>query len=231
MFFGLQSASEPRSQLGTFSYNLRFPGEYCQAEIGLNQNWQRDYDPLTGKHIESDPLGLIAGLGTYAYVGGNPISRIDPRGLACNRVGCYTTPAEAAAAQGGNYLAYYQLACAGGDAYACFAEHVAANDSLLGHWATDRLRDPLRKKGCDNEATLNQIRTKLAQAYAAYLPADPAAAHWPDAQAIAQIHWDVFAEFGAPPSTFGPTLFGSSGGAWGAGIWCPNCVGPNPFLK
>jgi len=37
---------------------LRFPGQYYDAETGLNQNWNRDYDPLTGKYVESDPIGL-----------------------------------------------------------------------------------------------------------------------------------------------------------------------------
>jgi hypothetical protein len=30
-------------------YNLRFPGQYFMAETGLNQNMQRDYDPLTDR--------------------------------------------------------------------------------------------------------------------------------------------------------------------------------------
>ena len=37
------------------SYNLRFPGQYYRAETGLNQNYFRDYDPLIGRYIESDP--------------------------------------------------------------------------------------------------------------------------------------------------------------------------------
>lgn len=53
------------------------------AEIGLNQNWNRDFDPLTGKYIESDPIGLRGGsFSTYAYALGNPISNVDPTGEA-----------------------------------------------------------------------------------------------------------------------------------------------------
>jgi RHS repeat-associated protein len=62
-------------------YNLRFPGQYYQAETGLNQNWNRDYDPLTGKYIESDPIGLGGGINTYTYVDANPLAFTDRSGL------------------------------------------------------------------------------------------------------------------------------------------------------
>ena len=66
---------------GSATVNLRFPGQYFDAETGLHYNWHRYYDPTTGRYITSDPLGLAAGLNTYGYAAQNPLSTIDRDGL------------------------------------------------------------------------------------------------------------------------------------------------------
>ncbi len=66
--------------------NLRFPGQYFDAESGLHYNWNRYYDPDTGRYITADPVGLSGGINLYVYVQNNPINYIDPEGLIDNTV-------------------------------------------------------------------------------------------------------------------------------------------------
>ncbi len=61
--------------------DMRYPGQRYDAASGLNYNYFRDYESGTGRYVQSDPIGLEGGVSTYAYVGGNPISRVDPLGL------------------------------------------------------------------------------------------------------------------------------------------------------
>lgn len=77
---------------GNIEQPLRFPGQYADAETGYSYNYFRDYDPTLGRYIESDPIGLEAGINTFGYVRANPIAKIDPLGLmdfAANGMMCY----------------------------------------------------------------------------------------------------------------------------------------------
>jgi RHS repeat-associated protein len=88
--FGVNVPDENPSALGVFEQPLRFPGQYADKETNLNYNFFRDcYDPETGRYCESDPIGLVGGVNTYAYVDGDPLSYIDPSGLYLTTVQAY----------------------------------------------------------------------------------------------------------------------------------------------
>jgi RHS repeat-associated protein len=89
--------------VSTITNNLRFPGQYFDAETGINYNLNRDYNQAIGRYIEADPLnlGTISLLfpkrietlesffkyeprsqNLFVYVGNNTLKRADPLGLA-----------------------------------------------------------------------------------------------------------------------------------------------------
>lgn len=72
---------DPDGDLENFTLNLRFPGQYYDAESGLHYNYFRDYDPGLGRYIESDPIGLLGGSNIFSYADQNPLFKTDPRGL------------------------------------------------------------------------------------------------------------------------------------------------------
>ncbi len=66
----------------TIVNNIRFPGQYYDAETGFHYNYFRYYNPSTGRYLRPDPIGL-AGMdpNLYGYVLNNPVNFVDPYGL------------------------------------------------------------------------------------------------------------------------------------------------------
>lgn len=74
-------SQDPDGDSIPFVFNLRFPGQRYDSNTNFNYNYFRDYDPSTGRYVESDPIGLGGGVSTYSYVGQSPLQGIDPFGL------------------------------------------------------------------------------------------------------------------------------------------------------
>ena len=76
---------EARVRGARIEQNLRFPGQYFDAETGLHYNRARYYTPRWGRYLSPDPLGLAGGLNLYAYADNDPINRVDPLGRTGKR--------------------------------------------------------------------------------------------------------------------------------------------------
>lgn len=68
-------------------FDMRFPGQRHDAEGNQNYNYFRDYEPSTGRHPQSDPIGLSGGVSTYGYVYSSPLIWSDPLGLTAKEKG------------------------------------------------------------------------------------------------------------------------------------------------
>ncbi|MFY7809457.1 MAG: RHS repeat-associated core domain-containing protein [Fimbriimonadaceae bacterium] len=70
----------------SLEFNLRYPGQYFDSATGWHYNYFRDYEPGTGRYVQSDPIGLGGGVSTFGYVGGAPLRFSDFFGLTAEDV-------------------------------------------------------------------------------------------------------------------------------------------------
>jgi RHS repeat-associated protein len=109
--FGTTTVDEdPDGDGRPLTLNLRFPGQYYDAETGMHYNWHRYYGPNSGTYLKPDPLGGIfflrrkpiffvpallmapAEIHPYSYVTNKPLNNIDYRGLGPQIPGCDWVP-------------------------------------------------------------------------------------------------------------------------------------------
>lgn len=74
--------------IGQASDRFQYTGQVFMAP-GLYNYRARAYAPQMGRFLQSDPMGYSAGMNTYAYVGGDPVNRVDPDGMEWCLIGGY----------------------------------------------------------------------------------------------------------------------------------------------
>ncbi|QGX39338.1 RHS repeat-associated core domain-containing protein [Permianibacter aggregans] len=75
-------SSRGRALSGCWLWEKSPRGRNCTSGR-IEYNYFRNYDPVTGRYIESDPIGLSDGVNTYGYVQQMPTQLKDPLGLFC----------------------------------------------------------------------------------------------------------------------------------------------------
>jgi RHS repeat-associated protein len=178
--------------------------------------------------VEASIVGGTASvLGGGKFANGAEVAAFSYLFNYCAHDGCWTTKEERAYLDRGDFLGYYSKACEGNDLNACFFYGVASGQRP---GPSDTLLRGLLDQGYSfadaSKLVQSTIPLNLANDYANLLPQSEAQRAFPNAQDIAQYHWDEFAKYGLPASTFGGTPFGKSFGLVMPSLWCPLCQKP-----
>ncbi len=75
MSTGLESNPTP------YGYKAQW-GYYTDTETGLLLLTYRYFDPVTGRFLTRDPIGMEGGVNLYGYVGNGVVMKADPAGYA-----------------------------------------------------------------------------------------------------------------------------------------------------
>lgn len=72
-----------------FILRYRMAQQEYDQEIALYHMGARYYDPMLGRWLSEDPLGISGGTNLYSYAGNDPVNGRDPRGMGDCQIGGY----------------------------------------------------------------------------------------------------------------------------------------------
>ncbi len=142
--------------------HIRLPGQQYDEETGLYYNRHRYYEPLLGRYITQDPIGLRGGWNLYQYPL-NPVLKIDPLGLETLKC---IKPLHSLGGVGeksgpdiwGNPL-YHQYLCVsdGKDGYICGGQDQRGESGTDGLWGPGKASNDTKEGAgrCDSVETDN----------------------------------------------------------------------------
>lgn len=160
--FGADAANEdPDGDEIAFGFALRFPGQQATPESGLNYNYQRDYDAGVGRYVQSDPIGLMGGSGTFLYSLGRPLDRVDYDGLE-------TVVIKSGSVEG-NPFGHIAIATTGHGVYSYGTKHPYGSSTVdyIGSQLTERFVEVVRLKTSPTQeaAIRNSMEASRRQPY------------------------------------------------------------------
>ncbi|WP_312684561.1 hypothetical protein [Stenotrophomonas chelatiphaga] len=149
------------SVLANYGYDVM--GRLLQASdaAGCRRIYQRDYDAGVGRYVQSDPIGLMGGSGTFLYSLGRPLDRVDYDGLE-------TVVIKSGSVEG-NPFGHIAIATTGHGVYSYGTKHPYGSSTVdyIGSQLTERFVEVVRLKTSPTQeaAIRNSMEASRRQPY------------------------------------------------------------------